>query len=111
MLSSHRRYLATEQNVDVKTETNNTTQSQPEIGPSAPELQVNNLTGEHERKSRHIIFSLKFRLSFVIDIIEIALNRVDRRNALGRQLLSQVDRLRRRIFYWIFMSLVGCDNG
>jgi hypothetical protein len=43
VLSSHCRYLATDK-------TNQTEQSQPEIGPSAPELQVNNLTGDHERK-------------------------------------------------------------
>jgi hypothetical protein len=43
ILSSHRRYLATDK-VD-KTEG-----VQTEIGPSAPELQLNNLTGDHERK-------------------------------------------------------------
>jgi hypothetical protein len=31
-------------------ETNNPTEVTPEIGPSAPELQLNNLTGDHERK-------------------------------------------------------------
>ena len=43
ILSSHHRYFATEKD-------NQTTEPQTEVGPSAPELQVNNLTGEHERK-------------------------------------------------------------
>lgn len=42
ILSSQRRFLATEPPANVE---------QPaEIGPSAPELQLNNLTGDHERK-------------------------------------------------------------
>lgn len=45
ILSSHRRCLATE-----KVE-----EPQPEIGPSAPELQVNNLTGDHERKYERLL--------------------------------------------------------
>jgi hypothetical protein len=36
ILASHQRYLATE--------------VQPEIGPSVPELQLTNLTGDHQRK-------------------------------------------------------------
>jgi hypothetical protein len=43
ILSSHRRYLATDQN-------NTTTEVPSEIGPSAPELQLNHLTGDLERK-------------------------------------------------------------
>jgi len=43
VLSSNRRYLATD-------EQKKPTESQAEIGPSAPELQLNNLTGDHERK-------------------------------------------------------------
>lgn len=41
IFSSHRRYLATD-----KTKA----EAASEIGPSAPELQVTNLTGNHERK-------------------------------------------------------------
>ncbi|CAF0841687.1 unnamed protein product [Adineta steineri] len=73
ILSANRRYLATDQNASTKTETNTTTEAQAEIGPSAPELQVNNLTGDHQH------------------VFEIALNRAERRNALGKQLLSQLD--------------------
>ena len=47
-LSSHRRCMATDKNNNTKIET--AAESQPEIGPSAPELQVNTLTGDHERK-------------------------------------------------------------
>ncbi len=39
ILPSYRRYLATDQS-----------KAQAEIGPSIPELQVNNLTGDLERK-------------------------------------------------------------
>ncbi|CAF3678049.1 unnamed protein product [Rotaria sp. Silwood1] len=65
IFSSHHRYLSTKKE--------NNTESNTEIGPSAPELQINNLTGDHEH------------------IVEIALNRAERRNALGKQLLSQLD--------------------
>ncbi|CAF5161732.1 unnamed protein product, partial [Rotaria sp. Silwood1] len=63
IFSSHHRYLSTKKE--------NNTESNTEIGPSAPELQINNLTGDHEH------------------IVEIALNRAERRNALGKQLLNQ----------------------
>jgi hypothetical protein len=43
VLSSNRRYLATD-------EQKKAPEPQAEIGPSAPELQLNNLTGDHERK-------------------------------------------------------------
>ena len=43
ILSSHHRYLSTSND-------NKTAEAQPEIGPSAPELQLNNLTGDYERK-------------------------------------------------------------
>ncbi|UJR15183.1 hypothetical protein I4U23_002144 [Adineta vaga] len=62
-----RRYLATEKSKETKVE------ASVEIGPSAPELQVTNLTGEHEH------------------VIEVALNRGERRNALGKELLAQLD--------------------
>ncbi|CAF1413931.1 unnamed protein product [Rotaria sp. Silwood1] len=65
IFSSHHRYLSTKKE--------NNTESNTEIGPSAPELQINNLTGDHEH------------------IVEIALNRAERRNALGKQLLNQLD--------------------
>ena len=44
IFSTSRRCLATEQSKEAKGEVPS------EIGPSAPELQVTNLTGEHERK-------------------------------------------------------------
>jgi len=37
------------------------------------------------------IFCLNSNHFFVIDVVEIALNRVERRNALGKQLLAQVE--------------------
>jgi hypothetical protein len=64
MLSSHRRYLATEQNNNAKTEINDKKESQPEIGPSAPELQVNNLTGEHESKLGYVHFFVRALIIF-----------------------------------------------
>jgi hypothetical protein len=62
-----------------------------EIGPSAPELQLNNLTGDHQSNACLIvIISLSTTINF-IDVLEIALNRPERRNALGKQLLHQVN--------------------
>ncbi|CAF3591516.1 unnamed protein product [Rotaria sp. Silwood1] len=65
IFSSHHRYLSTKKE--------NNTESNTEIGPSAPELQINNLTGDHEH------------------IVEIALNRAERRNALGADLKERLD--------------------
>ena len=91
--SAPRRYLATDK-------TNSSTMAaaqpavavEPEIGPSAPELQLTNLTGDHERT-----FFDENRLScergcVAVDVLEITLNRPERRNALGRELLTQVGR-------------------
>jgi hypothetical protein len=44
ILASHRRALATDKN-------NKAEETKNEIGPSAPELQLNNLTGDYERKN------------------------------------------------------------
>ena len=49
ILSSHRRHMASVENTS-QMETNIPAEVKPEIGPSAPELQLNNLTGDHERK-------------------------------------------------------------
>ncbi|CAF4048688.1 unnamed protein product, partial [Rotaria magnacalcarata] len=64
IFSSQRRYLATEKSAET---------ASPGIGPLAPELQVNNLTGDHQ------------------NVIEIAFNRPERRNALGKQLLNELE--------------------
>ena len=45
-----RRPLATDKINTTEMETNNRANSKPEIGPSAPELQIRDLTGDHERK-------------------------------------------------------------
>jgi hypothetical protein len=50
IFASHRRYLATDKSNNTTTETSTATEPQSEIGPSAPELQIHNLTGDHERK-------------------------------------------------------------
>ena len=44
ILASHRRALATDKNQKAE-------ETKTEIGPSVPELQLNNLTGDHERKN------------------------------------------------------------
>lgn len=40
-------------------ETNGTAEAKPEIGPEAPELQINNLTGDHARKKDSYRFLLE----------------------------------------------------
>jgi 1,4-dihydroxy-2-naphthoyl-CoA synthase len=48
---------------------------------------------------------------FEIDVVEIALNRPERRNALGKQLLAEVNKFRKTTFsYFIYFFLVGCNN-
>lgn len=65
-LPTVRRFLATEATPEA-------TGEKTEIGPSAPELEVNQLQGQNQH------------------ILEIALNRPERRNALGKQLVAQLD--------------------
>lgn len=59
-----------------------------EIGPSAPELQLNHLEGDLQSDYR-LFASIQIRMDH-LDVVEIALNRPERRNALGKQLLEQV---------------------
>ncbi len=39
-----------------------------------------------------------YSLFLIIDIVEIALNRAERRNALGKQLLAQVNKFQRKFY-------------
>lgn len=61
IFSSHYRYLSMNNNNtngSVKTKTNETITPQPEIGPEAPEIQINNLTGEHQSIEECLLFLL-----------------------------------------------------
>lgn len=59
ILSSQYRYSSTDKATNTKMETNGTPETKPEIGPEAPELQINNLTGDHERTKDFYYFPLK----------------------------------------------------
>jgi hypothetical protein len=43
------------------------------------------------------MFSRYINSFLIIDVVEIALNRAERRNALGKELLTQVNKCRRRL--------------